>query len=134
MNEKEKVSYIKALVYIALENDTIEQSEEDYLEQMGKIYGLSEDNLSEIKNSVIHKMESLEEILAGLTERSLKLTLLYDLLALCYVDDNYSLIEKQGMRNICEIMGIESNKLEDLEAAMEEQYLLQKKINVILER
>ena len=134
MDMKEKLSYVKALVYIALADDNIEKGEEQYLDQIGKLYGLSDDDLDEMKKDIVDKKESIEGILANLHERSTKLTLLYDLLALCYADDNYSIVEKQSMRNICEIMGIECEKLTELETVMEEQVALQKKINVILER
>lgn len=134
MNETEKLSYVKALIYIALADNTIEAGEVQYLDQIGKVYGLSDSCLDEMKKSILSKKENIEDILLGLTERSTKLMLLYDLIALCYADDNYSLVEKQGMENICNIMGIEDKKLSELEVVMEEQVMLQKKINMILER
>lgn len=134
MNEKERLSYVKALLYIALADDTIEEGEEAYLDQIGMVYGLSQDELSQMKESIMNKTEDLETILVEITERSTKLTLLYDLLALCYANEDYSPIEKQGMKNICRIMGIEIEKLTELEAVMEEQVKLQKKIKTILER
>lgn len=134
VNETEKLSYVKALIYIALADNTIEAGEVQYLDQIGKVYGLSDSCLDEMKKSILSKKENIEDILLGLTERSTKLMLLYDLIALCYADDNYSLVEKQGMENICNIMGIEDKKLSELEVVMEEQVMLQKKINMILER
>lgn len=134
MNENEKISYVKALVYIALADDTIEKGEEGYLEQIGALYGLSQEQMDEIKDSIINKSETIESILDNIKSREVKLTLLYDLLALCYADDNYSIVEKQGMQNICDIMQIEEEKLQEMENVMLEQIELQKKVNRILER
>lgn len=134
MNERERISYVKALVYIALADDTVEEGEDKYLEQIGNIYGISGDAIEGIKDSVKNKKESLNEVLSDITDRKIKLSLIYDLLAICYADDNYSVVEKQGMKNICEILDIEPEKLTQLENIMEEQLELQKKINIILER
>ena len=134
MSEKERVSYFKALMYIALADDTIEESEEKYLVQIGNLYGLSEEQISGIKERIIHKYESIEVVLSDITDRKLKLILLYDFLALCYADENYSIVEKAGMNKICAIMEIEKEKLDQMEELMNEQVVLQKKINLILER
>lgn len=127
MNERERISYVKALVYIALADDTVEEGEDKYLEQIGNIYGISGDAIEGIKDSVKNKKESLNEVLSDITDRKIKLSLIYDLLAICYADDNYSVVEKQGMKNICEILDIEPEKLTQLENIMEEQLELQKK-------
>ena len=134
MNENEKVNYVKALMYIALADDTIDEGEEGYLDQIGTLYGIGGVELRAIKSSLINKSEKIEDILATITNRSTQLTLIYDLLAICYADDQYSVIEKQGMQDICDIMHIEHEKLRALEAAMDEQVELQKKINTLLER
>lgn len=134
MNEKEKVSYLKALMYIALADDTIEESESQYLKQLGQIYGLTDSELSEIEKCIMNKEQSIEDVLTGITKKEHKLTLIYDLLALCYVDDNYSISEKSGMKNICSIMGVEEEKLYEFENLMEKQIELQKQINLALER
>lgn len=134
MRNEERIPYIKTLMYIALADDTIEESEMQYFEQIANIYGLNDDEINSIKESVIERKENIEDILAGITERDTKLTLLYELLALCYVDDNYSIVEKQGMKKICQLMEIEATKLEELESVMIESKLLQEKINNILER
>lgn len=134
MRTEEKIPYIKTLMYIALADDTIDESEMQYFEQIAHIYGLDNDELNAIKDSIVQRNEKIEDIVAGITERETKLTLLYELLALCYVDDNYSIVEKQGMKRICQLMGIETTKLEELESVMAESKLLQEKINNILER
>lgn len=42
----------------------------------------------------------IDDVVKEITERSTKLMLLYDLMALCYVDDNYSLAERQKLRKL----------------------------------
>lgn len=134
MNEKERLSYVKALMFIALADDEIEENEQVYLEEVGKIYGLSEEALEEIKNCIIKKEESLESILSGIEVRQHKLSLVYDLLALCYADGHYSFIEQEGMKKVCNILNIEEKRLQDLESVMEEQLKLQERIHALLER
>lgn len=134
MNPKEKISYLKAFLFIALADDTVDDDELAYFNRIGEMYGLSSDEIQEIKSSVVEKRESLEDIVSGITERSTKLSLIYELMALCYVDGKYSLAEQNGLIDICNLLGVEKEKLKELEEVMEENVALQKKINVILER
>ena len=134
MNQKEKVSYLKALLYIALADDSVGVDELEYFNRIGEMYGLSGDEIDEIKNSVVEKNEPLEVICEGISERQTKLSLIYELLALCYVDNNYSAKERAGMIDICRLLGVEQEKLMSLEKLMEENVALQKKINTVLER
>ena len=134
MNEKERVSYVKALVYIALDDNTIEEGEQKHLNQICTLYGLNDSELLEIQDCVVNKKESLEKILSGITNRQMKLNLLFDLLALCYADNNYSILERQGMEKICTMLKVEDSKLAQMEQLMEEQVEFQKKVNQVLER
>ena len=134
MKNEEKIPYLKALMYVSLADDSVDENEMDYFNQVGSMYGLTFNELEELKNSVVSRKEKLEEILNGIIERTTKLTLLYELLALCYVDDNYSDSEKETMRKVCSLLGIEEEKLSQLEDVMEENCMLQTKINNILER
>lgn len=134
MNAKEKVSYVKALVSIATADERIEPEERQYFSQIGQLYGISDSEMEDIIDSVLNKKESIEEILSSIGERGTKLLLIYELLALCYADNKYSIAEKNGMKNICRILGIEDEKLAALEGALEESIKIQEKINTILER
>ncbi|MEG2013879.1 MAG: TerB family tellurite resistance protein [Anaerovoracaceae bacterium] len=134
MNEQEKSIYLKALMYIAMADDEVEEDEIQYFQKLGIMYGLKEQQIADLQKSVINREESIESILLGLTERSTKLTLLYDLVALCYADGKYSIVEKTGLQKICEIMGVETTKTTELEEVMKESLELQNRINSILER
>jgi len=134
MEQKQKVAYLKALIYIAAADDTVQDSERAQFTELGKLYGLTNQEVQEIADSVIKKEESLESILAGITDRSTKLLLLYDLLAICYADNNYSIAEKNTMKTIAALLEIEGSKLTDMENVMTESVELHEKINKILEK
>lgn len=134
MNQDEKVAYLKALLFIALADENVDDNELGYFYRLGDLYGLTSTELDDIKHAVIDKKEPIESILTKITQRQTKISLLYELLALCYVDGNYSVAERSGLKDVCRLMNIESEKLNALENAMEENVALQKKINSILER
>ena len=134
MEHTEKIAYLKALIYIATADDTIDESEREKFSQLGHIYGLNEDEINSIADSVINKAETLEEILGTISTRQTKLLLVYDLLAICYADGCYSLAEKNAMRSIVNMLHIEEAKLTALEEVIEESTVLNKKLETILEK
>lgn len=134
MEHTEKIAYLKALIYIATADDTIDESEREKFSQLGHIYGLNEDEINSIADSVINKSETLEEILGNISTRQTKLLLVYDLLAICYADGCYSLAEKNAMRSIVNMLHIEEAKLTALEEVIEESIVLNKKLETILEK
>ena len=134
MEHTEKIAYLKALIYIPTADDTIDESEREKFSQLGHIYGLNEDEINSIADSVINKTETLEEILGNISTRQTKLLLVYDLLAICYADGCYSLAEKNAMRSIVNMLHIEEEKLTALEEVIEESTVLNKKLETILEK
>lgn len=134
MEHTEKIAYLKALIYIATADDTIDESEREKFSQLGHIYGLNEDEINSIADSVINKAETLEEILGNISTRQTKLLLVYDLLAICYADGCYSLAEKNAMCSIVNMLHIEEEKLTALEEVIEESTVLNKKLETILEK
>ena len=134
MEHTEKIAYLKALIYIATADDTIDESEREKFSQLGHIYGLNEDEINSIADSVINKAETLEEILGNISTRQTKLLLVYDLLAICYADGCYSLAEKNAMRSIVNMLHIAEAKLTALEEVIEESTVLNKKLETILEK
>ncbi|WP_294852337.1 TerB family tellurite resistance protein [uncultured Oscillibacter sp.] len=134
MKQVQKIAYVKALMYIAAADENVDETERQQFTQLGDLYGLTDSEISQVADSVIKKEESLESILGNITDRSTQLLLMYDLMAICYVDNNYSLAEKNNMRTITRIMGIEEAKLIEMESVMEESVTLHKKINSILEK
>ena len=133
MEYQERVSYLEALMYVATLDEKVEADELEHFNQVGMMYGLENKEIEAIKKSIMKKEKTLEAILSPIESRKVKLSLIYELLGLCYADGTYNLAEKNGMINICMIMGIEAEKLSELEMAMEESLILQRRIYAILE-
>lgn len=134
MTYEERVAYVEALIYVTTVNETIKEEELAYFNQVGQLYGIETGELNTIKKNIINKEKSIEDIFKPINNRSTKLSLIYELLALCYVDESYDVLERHGMRRICDIMGIEEAKLLEIEGVILENIELQKKINTVLER
>lgn len=134
MESNEKVSYLKALVYIATIDEELEENEKEYLLNISNIYGLDSVESEQLINTVLNREETLEEILSEITDRKVKLLLLYELVALCYADGSYSDKEKFGILNISNILQVEKEKIDEIQSVMMESIELQKKINIVLER
>lgn len=134
MKQEQKVAYLKALIYIATADDKIESEECDQFTQLGVLYGLTANEVQRIADSVIKKEEPMAMILEAITDRPTKLLLMYDLLAICYADNSYSIAEQNTLRTITGMLGIEESKLAAMEAVMLESVALQAKINTILEK
>jgi uncharacterized tellurite resistance protein B-like protein len=134
VDEKEKIAYLKALVYIATIDEEFCDSEKQYLLNISNMYGLNQEQSDDLIKAVIDRKESLEDILSEITDRKTKLLLIYELVALCYADGNYSDIEKTGIINVAKILEIENDKVIVIEDLLNEGIKLQEKINVALER
>lgn len=134
MDYQERVSYLEALMFMATLDEKVEENELEHFNQVGELYGISIEEVESIKKTILNKEKTVEEILSPIKSRQTKLTLIYELLALCYVDGSYDLPEKNGMVNICNLLNIEIKKLHELEKVIEESIQLQKKINGVLER
>lgn len=134
MNEKEKIAYLKALVYIATIDEEISEDEKEYLLKISNVYGLNQKQTENLIKAVINREEDLEDILSQILDRKTKLMLIYELIALCYADGKYSGAERVGIKNIAKILNIENEKIDVIEGLLNESIKLQKKINVALER
>ena len=133
MNEKEKISYLKALVYIATINEELDDSEKQFILNIANTYGLKPEQSEDLVKAVLDRKEKLEDILSVITERKTKLLLIYELIALCYADNNYSDKEKAGIIEIGSLLEVEKSKIFELENLLSESLKLQEKINIALE-
>jgi len=134
MTEKEKIAYLKALVYIATIDEELDESEKQYLQNIANMYGLKEEQSEQLIRAVIERKESLEDILSAIEDRKTKLLLIYELIALCYADGNYSDKEKAGIIGIGNALNVEASKISEIEDLMYESVRLQEKISMALER
>lgn len=134
MNKKEIVSYLKALLYIATIDENFDDNEKKYISNMANLYELTNEQVKELEMTVINREESLEDILSEIKSRQVKLSLIYELMYLCYIDGNYCEREHAGMENIREILDIESEKLDEIEKLVIEVLKLQERIDKTLEK
>lgn len=134
LDEREKIAYLKALVFIATIDEKLGDAEKKYLVNIGNAYGLDKAQTEELISVVLERTEELEDILSSIEDRKIKLLLLYELLAFCYVDGSYADKAKAGIINVANCLGIETDKVREIESVLIESIQLQDKINKILER
>ncbi len=129
---EEKVSYVKALLYIASLDEKVDDSEVEALNSICRLYNIPEEYYADIWNSV-NGSSDIKKILEPIVERNIKLMLINDLISLCFADGRYTDVEKKGIRNISKLLNIEESKVLEFEAIMEENILLRKKLFNALE-
>lgn len=121
MEHNETISYLKAVIFIASVDDSLSDKEIKCFNEVGTSYGLTANEIEDSLCCVKSSKESIESILQGLTTTETKLNLLNDLLALCYADGEYSVVEKNGMRDICLLMDIDESELATIEKSAANQ-------------
>ena len=122
MEMTERVSYFKALLFIAAADTEISQSEFTRFEDLGNALELSQEALDVAMKTVLDDEEPLELILAGITEEATKEQLVRDLISLCYTDGDYSYLEQCGLLDICVLLHFDSKKLAKIEAEEEKKF------------
>jgi len=129
----EKMSYVKALIYVAtIDHEGFKEEEKVYIEQIAKVYGIPEENIASLCDEVANAKD-LESILVGIDDRKHKLMLVNELMAICYADGQYQEEEKIGMIKICKILAIEESKLKEIEDLMLRRIEFEKEARIILE-
>lgn len=134
MTIEERAAYLEGLIYMATIDEVVSENELNQFNQVGAIYGISESEIENIKESVLNRNKSLKDILAPLKSRSAKLAFIYELIGLCYADGTYSIAEKNGMMTVSDILKIEEKKLTEIEQILEESMELQKRVSQVLEQ
>lgn len=122
MEMTERLSYFKALLFIASADTDISQSEFTRFEALGNALELSQEALDVAMKTVLDDVEPLELILAGITEETTKEQLVRDLISLCYTDGDYSYLEQCGLLDICVLLHFDAKKLAKIEAEEEKKF------------
>jgi len=112
---EQNLQYLRALMYIASVDNTISDDELVCFTKIAMNNGLSESEVCEIKSEIECGNGDLSIILAEISDEKTKKKLLHDLLVICLADDNYSVAEQSGMRDICCVFGVSEKKLAQLE-------------------
>lgn len=129
MNERESISYLKILLYIAASDQNISEDEMVYFNKAGKELNIPDSEISNIINSITNGTLSIENAAGEITDKDTKLSLVEELLNVCYADGNYSLAEKIGISDICILLNIESEDLQKLERKIETKNKIKVAIN-----
>lgn len=129
MSERESISYLKILLYIAASDRNISEDEMAYFNKAGKELNIPDSEISDIINSITNGTLSIENAAREITDKDTKLSLVEELLNICYADGNYSLAEKIGISDICILLNIESEDLQKLERKIEAKNKIRAMIN-----
>ena len=122
MEMTERVSYFKALLFIAAADADISQPEFAHFEELGNALDLSQEALDLAMKAVLDDEESIELILAGITEEATKEQLVRELISLCYADGDYSYLEQCGLLDICVLLHFDLKKLAKIETEEEKMF------------
>lgn len=129
---EEKVSYVEALIYISTLDEAISAEEKEYVMEIALRYGIPEEYIDSMWKNITETGD-ISKALQPIKERRLKLLLVNELIAICYADGRYSDKEQNGMKNICSILGVEEEKLREIEELMIENINLRMKTLKVLE-
>ena len=124
MENKEKIAFLKTLFYIAVNDDELTEAEENYFFELGKSFDLTEEEVTEIKYEMYFHIETLEDIVSGIKSDDTKELLINELLSLCFIDNNYSEEERQGILIICELMKFDVNRFAKIESNFKKEHRL----------
>ena len=111
MRKEERESYIKALLYIAMSDHTLDENEVNHLIKVGKQNGLSQEAAEDLMYESLYSKETLRDILSNIKKKDTKEDLIRDLLTICYADGHYSKTEWEGISIISSMLEIEGKTL-----------------------
>lgn len=115
MLHQEKIAFIKTLLFIAMNDNELSEEEEKYFQELGASLDITSEELFEIKDEIFFHLCSIDSILDEIHTDEVKETLIRELLSLCFLDNNYSDEERQGIITICEFLNFDINYFEELE-------------------
>ncbi|MEQ8200533.1 MAG: TerB family tellurite resistance protein [Syntrophomonadaceae bacterium] len=128
----ERIAYVKTLIHMASIDKNILETETEQINQLAQLYQIPGDRMQEIWNYTQEKSD-LHSIVSQIQGRKTKLMLLYELLMVCHADKMYGPAEQTGMNEICGMLGIEKDKLHELERLIVESQNIGNKLKVALE-
>lgn len=115
IDQQEEIPYLKTLLFIASADETLSDEELKFFSGEGENAGLSNEEIETAINWIKVKKEPLESIVKGIQSEETKTLLITRLLELCYSDGDYSILEKNGMTDLCILLDFDLKKLKKLE-------------------
>ena len=134
MRNKEKESYIQAMLYVAKIDGIKREEELRVIRELAEKLNVEniEQKIPQLSSELFEGKE-LRDVLSHVHERTNKLALIYQLVVLAYADGTYSTGENDALRRICAILHIEFEKLYEILELVEEYQRFEKHVAEVLE-
>lgn len=132
LEEKEKISYIQSLMYMVAADGKITDDETEMFHAIAHNNNMSDEFIEHMLKEVIDG-KKIDVILSNIKNRKTKLALIYELILICYVDREYTTIEKKTVDEIALLLSIESEKIKEIEQIIHDTRNLQEKLELVLE-
>lgn len=132
MNTNEKIAYLKLLIYVANSDSKYSEDELEYVNNLANLYELSESDKQKLREDLDSKNESIEDLCKVITNDFTKRCLIWELLALSYIDSECSQEEKESILMISKFLSINESVVHKMENLMNENFNLQVKIQEVL--
>ena len=129
MRQKEKESYIQAMLYVAKIDGIKREEELRVIRELAEKLNVEniEQKIPQLSSELFEGKE-LRDVLSHVHERTNKLALI-----LAYADGTYSTGENDALRRICAILHIEFEKLYEILELVEEYQRFEKHVAEVLE-
>ncbi|MDK2936552.1 MAG: hypothetical protein PWP62_1560 [Eubacteriaceae bacterium] len=132
LEEKEKISYIQTLMYMVSADGKITAEETEMFYSIARNNNMSDELIEQNLKEIIDG-KRISDIVIDIEQRNTKLMLLYELILICYIDRDYTEIERETVEEIAQLMKIETKKIHELESIINESQELQNKLEIALE-
>lgn len=126
------VQYLRALMYIASIDDIITEDEYACFLEIAAANGLADDVAAKIKNEISTNKNEIGIVISAITDEKAKKKLLHDLLVICYADNNYSISEQNGIRDIAIVLNISAKELTQIEKEAKVTHSMQKATGLVV--
>lgn len=133
MKREEKIPFLKAILSVAKTDRDTDLSELSLYQQLGMELGFGSDELAHIQTSVTGGMDGLKEYLEQIQERSTKLQLIYQIMIMACTDGKIEDSEYGQIKETTELLGVEEEKVREIEGLVKEAVELKRKRDRILE-
>jgi len=132
--DKQRFAYVNALVHIAALDQVVTEAEREYIVGIANKFGISDNAfVDQIMWSLLAKRPTIEEIVIPINEKRQKLSLIHDLIVLCFADGEYSEVERKMVKRVCMLLQISDEELKSIEEINCEFLLLTNKLAKFLE-
>lgn len=124
-----KSNFLKGLIRVAKSDGVVDKDEFAFFQQAAQGLGLEKQDIDNLENC--WKADEKIEFMFNTSKE--KMFFFIQAIQLCWVDDNYTEVEKQEMRSIANELGISFTALETVEKWAYEGIVWNKKSNDLLE-